>query len=126
MLEPKLSTPRRTSAFADSHSDGSRSRSRFRDREQKCAERPDISGQRKHRKLAAERCVILQGGITSDSAQTFGGFSQASSKSNAGPAADAGQHRNVLLATMLIGAHVSDDAGRRLELVEFLARLGVD
>src|SRR5262249_17929775 len=82
--------------------------------------------QRKHRELAAERCVILQGGITTDGAQTFGGFSQASSKTNAGPAADAGQDRNVLLATMLIGGHVSDDAGRRLELVEFLACLGVD
>src|SRR5262249_7071113 len=80
----------------------------------------------KDRELAAERCIILQGGIATDGTQALGGFSQASSKTDAGPAADAGQDRNVLLATVLIGGHVSDDAGRRLEPVEFLARLGVD
>src|SRR5262245_43979683 len=80
----------------------------------------------KDRELAAERCIILQGGIATNGAQAFSGFGQAGGKPNTGPAADAGQNRNVLLATMLIGRHVSDDAGRRLELVEFLARLGVD
>src|SRR5260370_1015215 len=43
-----------------------------------------------------------------------------------GPAAVAGQNRNILLATMFIGGDVSNDAGRCLELVEFLARLGVN
>src|SRR6185369_17918351 len=57
---------------------------------------------------------------------TGGGIREAGGKTDAGPAADTRQDRNVLLATMFIGGHVSDDAGRRLELVEFLARLGVD
>src|SRR6266480_7191172 len=85
-----------------------------------------MSGQRKYRELAAERCVILQGSIAANGAQALGWFRQAGGKTDTCPAADAGQNRNVLLATMLIGRHVSDDAGRRLELVEFLARLGVD
>src|SRR5262245_56606128 len=85
-----------------------------------------MSGQREHRELAAERCVVLQGSIATNGAQAGGGIRQAGGKTNACPAADAGQNRNVLLAAMLIGGDVSDDAGRRLELVEFLARLGVD
>src|SRR5215831_15683400 len=70
-----------------------------------------VSRQCKHRELAAERCIIPQGSIAANSAQAGGG------------AADAGQDCNVLLATMLVGGHVADDAGRRLELVEFLAVL---
>src|SRR2546430_8959208 len=73
-----------------------------------------VSGQCEHGELAAERCIILQGGITTHGAQTFGGFRQASGKTDTSPAADAGQDRNILLATMLIGGDVSDDAGRRL------------
>src|SRR5262249_34486465 len=80
----------------------------------------------KHRELAAERCVILQGSIATNGAQAGGGIRQPGGKTDTCPAADAGQDRNVLLATMLIGRHVSNDAGRRLELVEFLARLGID
>src|SRR4029077_2355886 len=85
-----------------------------------------VSRQRKHSELAAQRCIVLQGSIATNGTQALGGFREAGGKTDAGPAADAGQDRNVLLATMLIGGHVSDDAGRRLELVEFLARLGVD
>src|SRR6266699_4511060 len=85
-----------------------------------------MSGQRKYRELAAERCVILQGSIAANGAQALGWFRQPGGKTDTCPAADAGQDRNVLLATMLIGRHVSDDAGRCLELVEFLARLGVN
>src|SRR5262249_5257221 len=85
-----------------------------------------MSGQRKHRELAAERGIIPQGSIAADSAQARGGIRQAGGKTDACPAADAGQNRNILLATMFIGHDVSDDAGRRLELVEFLAGLGVD
>src|SRR5262249_12947971 len=80
----------------------------------------------KDRELAAERCIILQGGIATDGTQALSGFREAGGKSDTGPSADAGQDRNVLLATILIGGHVADNAGRRLELVEFLARLGVD
>src|SRR5262245_49766268 len=77
-----------------------------------------VSGQRKHRELAAERCVILQGSIATNGAEAFGGFRQAGGETDTCPAADAGQDRNVLLAAMLIGRHVSNDAGRRLEFVE--------
>src|SRR5262249_34652666 len=51
---------------------------------------------------------------------------ETSREPDSSPAADARQDRDVLLAVMLIGRDVADDAGRRLELVEFLARLGVD
>src|SRR5262249_49937431 len=85
-----------------------------------------VSGQCKYRELAAERCVIPQGSIAADGAQAGGGIRQPGGKTDPCPAADAGQNRDVLLAAMLIGRHVADDAGRRLELVEFLARLGVD
>src|SRR5262245_7842789 len=85
-----------------------------------------VSGQCKHRELAAERCVIPQGSIAANGAQAGGGIRQAGGKTDTCPAADAGQNRDVLLATMLIGGDVSDDARRRLELVEFLAGLGVD
>src|SRR5262245_7410607 len=85
-----------------------------------------VSGQRKYRELAAERCVVPQGGIATNGAQAGGGIRQPGGKTDTCPAADAGQNRDVLLATMLIGGDVSDDAGRRLELVEFLAGLGVD
>src|SRR5262249_36318809 len=84
------------------------------------------SGQRKHRELAAERCVVPQGSIAANGAQAGGGIRQAGGKADTCPATDAGQDRDVLLAAMLIGGDVSDDARRRLELVEFLARLGFD
>src|SRR5690606_28136422 len=42
-------------------------------------------------------------------------------ETNTGPATDAGQYRQVLLAVMLEGIDVADDAGRGLELVKFLA-----
>src|SRR5215813_10080428 len=64
----------------------------------------------KHRELATERCIILQGSIAADGAQAGGGIRQARGKANTCPAADAGQDRDVLLAAMLIGGDVSDDA----------------
>src|SRR5262249_4956123 len=85
-----------------------------------------MSGQCKHRELAAERCIVPQGSIAANGAQAGGGIRQPGGKTDTCPAADAGQNRDVLLATMLIGGDVSDDAGRCLELVEFLASLGVD
>src|SRR5262249_19550139 len=91
-----------------------------------CTRRVRRGAQCKHRELAAERCVILQGSIATNGAQAGGGIRQPGGKTDTCPAADAGQDRNVLLAAMLIGRHVSNDAGRRLELVEFLARLGID
>src|SRR5215813_8940044 len=74
-----------------------------------------MSGQRKYCELAAERCVVPQGSIATNGAQAGGGIRQAGGETDARPAADARQDRNVLLAAMLIGRHVSNDAGRRLE-----------
>src|SRR5215471_21193930 len=85
-----------------------------------------MSGQCKHRELTAERCVIPQGSIAADGTQAGGGIRQARGKADACPAADARENRDVLLAAMFIGGHVADDAGRRFELVKFLAGLGVD
>src|SRR5262249_60822406 len=64
--------------------------------------------------------------MAADGAWAGGGVSQARRKSDARPAADAGQHCDILLAAILIGRDVADDAGRSLELVELLAGLGVD
>src|SRR6202012_1472599 len=51
---------------------------------------------------------------------------QAGREADAGPTADAGENADVLLAAVLIGHDVADDAGRRLELVKLLAGLCVD
>jgi hypothetical protein len=76
--------------------------------------------------LATERGVIAQGGVAADSAKAGGRIRQARREADTGPAANAGEDRNVLLAALLVGRHVSNDAGRGLELVELLARLGVN
>src|SRR5438034_6208465 len=77
--------------------------------------------QRKHRQLAAERWVVLQGSVAADGAEAGGRIRQASRKTDTGPAADTREDRNVLLAVVLVGRDVADDAGRGLELIEFLA-----
>src|SRR5438128_1483796 len=77
-----------------------------------CTRRVRCGAQCKHRELAAERCVILQGSIATNGAQAGGGIRQPGGKTDTCPAADAGQDRDVLLAAMLIGRHVSNDAGR--------------
>src|ERR1019366_4578994 len=51
---------------------------------------------------------------------------EASREADAGPAADARKHRDILLAVMLIGVDVADDARRGLVLPQLFAGLGVD
>src|SRR6266446_1093788 len=109
--------------------------------------------QREHRERSAKRGVVAKGSIATDGAKArgvhvpLGGLQctayrctarsglpfsctlrgqQPRRKADARPTADAGQYRHVLFAALLIGRDVSDDAGRGLELVEFLARLGID
>jgi hypothetical protein len=48
---------------------------------------------------------------------------QAGRHADTGPAADARQHADILLALVAVGVDVADDAGRGLELVELLAVL---
>src|ERR1700752_732075 len=109
--------------------------------------------QSEHRERSAERGVVAKGSVTADGAKTggvhvpLGGFQctahrctarsvlpfsrtlrahQPGRQADTGPAAHAGQHGYLLPATLLKGRDVADDAGRGLELVELLARLGID
>src|SRR5712692_4879455 len=82
--------------------------------------------QREHRQVATECGVVAERCVAADGAKTRGRIGQTGRKPDAGPAAEAGQHRHIPLAALLVGRDVADDAGRGLELVEFLARLGVD
>src|SRR5205823_14646081 len=82
--------------------------------------------QREHRELAAERGIIAERGVTAHGAQAVMRVGQTSGKANPGPAAYTGQHGDVLLATVLVGHHVADDARWRLELVKFFAGLGIN
>src|SRR5262245_65675546 len=81
--------------------------------------RPTGSGsrQRKHRQLAAERSVVPQASVATDGAEAGSRIRQAGREADPGPAADARKDRNVLLAVILVGRDVADDAGRSLELV---------
>src|SRR3984885_11709641 len=102
--------------------------------------------QREHCQRPAQRGVGRQTGIATDRAEARGidglflgrqlalidrampgggvlRLQQTGRKTDARPATDTRQHANILLAAMFIGHHVADDAGRGLELVEFLARL---
>jgi len=65
-----------------------------------------------------EGCAALG----ADGSQSSGGLGQASSQADAGPTADAGHNGDVLRPFMFVSRHVSDNAGRRFELEEFLAR----
>src|SRR5262249_27659746 len=83
------------------------------------------AGQREYYDLATQRCVIAQGSVTTNGAQSSGGLRQAGSQADAGPTTHSGQDGNVLLPVMLVSCRVSDDAGGGLELEEFLARFGI-
>ena len=80
--------------------------------------RPTGSGsrQRKHRQLAAERSVVAQARVAADGAEAGSRIRQTRRQTDTGPAADARQDRNELLAVMLIRGDVADDAGRVLNL----------
>ena len=85
-----------------------------------------LDGQREDGQRPAERRVVVQRGVATDRAQPGMRVGQSRREPDAGPAADAGQHRHVLLALVLIGHDVADDARRRLEPVQLLAGLGID
>ena len=87
---------------------------------------PGSVGQREHSELSAERSVVAQAGIAAHRTQTSGRVGQAGCEADAGPAANTRENADVLFAAVLVGVDVADDARRGLELVEFLARLGID
>src|SRR6185369_18053562 len=81
---------------------------------------------REHRHGAAQSRILRQRLVCTDRAEAGGVFGQARRHADAGPAADAGQNSDILLAVILVGVDVADDARRSLELVELLAGLGID
>src|SRR4249919_2063368 len=82
--------------------------------------------QREHRQCSAERRVVAERSVAADGAEASGRIGQAGRKTDTRPATDAGQYRDILPAALLIGRDVANNAGRGLEFVEFLARLGID
>src|SRR4051812_24312717 len=82
--------------------------------------------QSEHRERSTERGVVAERGVATDGPEAFVRLGQTGCETDTGPTADAGQHGDVLPAAILIGRDVTNDAGRSLELVEFLARLGID
>src|SRR5215475_10495324 len=82
--------------------------------------------QSEHRERSAERGIVAQRCVATHGPETFVRLGQTGCEADACPAADAGEHCDILPAALLIGRDVADDAGRGLELVELLARLGID
>src|SRR5215471_15439577 len=79
--------------------------------------------QAEHGERSAERGVVAQRGIAADGTQAVGRVGQTGREPDPGPSTDARENGDVLLAVVLVGRHVADDAGRGLELVELLAGL---
>src|SRR5262249_60422351 len=59
--------------------------------------------QREHGECSAERGVVAQRGVTTHGTETLRRLSQAGRETDACPAADTGQHGDILLAVMLVG-----------------------
>src|SRR6185312_15115741 len=78
------------------------------------------------RQRATKVGVFAEASVTTNSTQTVCRVRQASSKTDTGPATNAREHGNVLLAGVGVGHRVTDDARRRLELEELLTVLLID
>src|SRR5688572_19817958 len=74
------------------------------------------SRQRENEQRASEGGVLGQLLVAADRAEAFGRSREPRRHADAGPAADTGVRTHVLLAFVLVGEHVADDSGRRLEL----------
>src|SRR5690606_11354356 len=81
--------------------------------------------QREHRQHTAELRVAAQALVRTEGTQALRRAFEAGRHADAGPAADTGQHADVLLAIVHPRVDVTDDSGRRLEAIELVARLGV-
>src|SRR5579883_1116814 len=77
-------------------------------------------GQREHHQSTAEARVLLQGRIAAHRSEARGRLLQPRRHADSGPAADAGEHADVLLATVLISEHVADDSRRAVEFPQQL------
>src|SRR5262245_17944732 len=74
--------------------------------------------QREHGEHATELGELAQLLVPAHGPETVGVLLETRGETDAGPAADAREHADVLLALELPSVHVADDAGRRLELVQ--------
>src|SRR5947208_13453487 len=86
------------------------------------SKRQKLLRQREYGQRTAQLGVITELFVSADRTQAFGPLLGIESRSHAdaGPAADAGEHAEVLLALVLIGKNIADDARRRLELEQLL------
>src|SRR4051812_17142455 len=76
--------------------------------------------QREHRQRTTELGELRQFAVAAHGAQAILVFLETRGHADAGPAAYARKHANVLLALMGIREHVANDAGMRLELEQLL------
>src|SRR5918997_4475832 len=76
---------------------------------------PGSVRQRENGQHAAELGVVGQRLVGADRAEALGLAGQPGRHADAGPAADAREHRDVLLAAVAEGVDVADDAGGRAE-----------
>src|SRR5215470_2879268 len=76
--------------------------------------------QREHDEHATELGVLAQLLVAANRAEAVGVLLETRGEADAGPAADAGEHADVLLALELPGVHVADDPGGRLEPEQLL------
>src|ERR1700722_5106169 len=74
----------------------------------------------------AELRVVGERLVGTHRAEAVGVLRETGCHADAGPSADAGENGDVLLAAMLIGHDVADDAGRRLEAIKLLAGRRID
>src|ERR1700682_1237215 len=80
----------------------------------------DLLRQREHRQRTAQLSVIAELLVAAHGTEAVGVLLEPRGHADAGPAADARKDPDVLLALMLVGEDVADDARRRLELEQFL------
>src|SRR2546427_11832581 len=79
-----------------------------------------VAGHRENGERATELGVLRQFLVATHGTETVVFLLQSRSHADAGPAADARIDADELLALVLVGEHVADDSGRRLELEQFL------
>src|SRR6185437_15908577 len=82
--------------------------------------------QRPDRQHAAESRVVAQGRVATNGTQAVRRVGQACGKADAGPATNAREDTDVLLALVLVGEHVADDARGGFVFIELLAILLID
>src|SRR4051812_14092935 len=94
-----------------------------RTRRRRAVKRNASLRQREHREGAAELRVVPKLLVPTDGPRPIRSLLESGRHADAGPAADAREDAEVLLALVLVREDVADDPGRRLELVELLVHV---